>query len=687
MTEDAAPFESHADDLARLRCSVNDLGGRTALERVVQRLSELVADNEALRKQVTERGSAEEAQSGLESDSSLIVNSIPGLVVTLTPAGEIELVNDQVIRYCGSTLEELRLWTTNGTVHSDDLAHAVNVVSQSMMSGDPYEIIERLRRFDGIYRWFQVRGLPFRDSSGRIVRWYVLLTDVDDLKRAEEALRESVRQSRLIVDSIPGLVVALAPDGEVEFVNRQGVEFFGQPLEELKHWGTNGAIHPDDLPRLIEDFTYAIASGRPFEWEVRGRRFDGVYRWFQSRGFPLRDASGRIVRWYNLLVDVDERKRAEAELRRAYGHLAEAQLLTQTGSFTSDLMKDEHTWSDEFYRICDFEPGSKITIQRLGDIVHPEDVTLYDGAMQRAIAGAHSEFEFRIVTSRGVKHLRGAAHRIEQISGRPVFAGAIHDVTASKVADEALNNARSELARVARVATVSALTASIAHEINQPLSGIITNAGTCLRMLAADPPDIDGAQETARRTIRDGNRASDVITRLRALFSKKEFALESLDLNEATREVIALSLSDLQRQRVVLQSEFADDLPNITGDRVQLQQVILNLVRNASDAMMDVDDRPRQLLVRTERENGDRVRVMVRDSGIGVDRQTMDKLFDAFYTTKSGGMGIGLSVSRSIVERHQGRLWAEPNNGPGATFSFSIPLEPIPRSHGQWPTG
>src|SRR5260221_5363413 len=280
----------------------------------------------------------------------------------------------------------------------------------------------------------------------------------------------------------------------------------------------------------------------------------------------------------------------------------------------------------------------------------------------------------------------GNAHVIEQIEGRPMFVGALQDVTERMEAEEALNKARSELAHVARVATVSALTASIAHEINQPLSGIITNAGTCLRMLAADSPDIDGARETARRTIRDGNRASDVITRLRALFSKKEFALESLDLNDATREVIALSLSDLQRQRVVLQSEFADDLPKVTGDRVQLQQVILNLVRNASDAMIDVDDRPRQLLVRTERENGDRVRVMVRDSGIGVDRQTMDRLFDAFYTTKSGGMGIAFSASPSIVERHQGRLWAEPNDGPGATFSFSIPLEPIPRTHRQWPT-
>ena len=257
-----------------------------------------------------------------------------------------------------------------------------------------------------------------------------------------------------------------------------------------------------------------------------------------------------------------------------------------------------------------------------------------------------------------------------------MFVGALQDVTETELAEEALNKARSELAHVARVSTLNALTASIAHEINQPLSGIITNAGTCLRMLDGDPPNVEGARETARRTIRDGNRASDVISRLRALYGKKAFTLEPLDLNDVTRELIALSLSDFQRNRVILRSELTEDLPPVTGDRVQLQQVILNLLRNASDAMIGVDDRPRHLLIRTERENGDLVRLTVRDAGMGLDRQSMEKLFDAFYTTKKGGMGIGLSVSRSIIERHRGRLWAEPNDGPGATFSFSIPCGP-----------
>ena len=213
----------------------------------------------------------------------------------------------------------------------------------------------------------------------------------------------------------------------------------------------------------------------------------------------------------------------------------------------------------------------------------------------------------------------------------------------------ALGEVRSELAHVVRVASLGALTASIAHEVNQPLSGILTNASTCLRMLAADPPNVEGARETARRTILDGNRASDVIVRLRALFGKRKFIFEPVDVREAAQEVIALLLDELQRDRVHIRTEFADELPRVMGDRVQLQQVILNLIRNASDAMRDIEDRPRQLVVRTARDPDDPVRVSVQDAGAGLDPEDTNRLFDAFYTTKAGGMEIGLSVSRSIV--------------------------------------
>jgi signal transduction histidine kinase len=219
------------------------------------------------------------------------------------------------------------------------------------------------------------------------------------------------------------------------------------------------------------------------------------------------------------------------------------------------------------------------------------------------------------------------------------------------------------------------LTASIAHEVNQPLSGIVMNASTCLRMLDSDPPNIDGARETARRTIRDGNRASEVVTRLRTLFKRKEVAAEPVDLNDAAREVIALSLGELQSNRIVVRQDFAENLPAVTGDRTQLQQVILNLLRNASDAMRDVDDRPRQLLIKTENDGGKNVRLTVQDSGIGFVPDVADRLFESFYTTKENGMGVGLSVSRSIIEAHRGRLWASANDGPGASFAFSIPQD------------
>jgi signal transduction histidine kinase len=370
-----------------------------------------------------------------------------------------------------------------------------------------------------------------------------------------------------------------------------------------------------------------------------------------------------------------ERAQDEAALKRSEAFLAQGQQLSSTGTFSWRLQTDEITFSAEANRIFDFDSDGRVSLEQIADRIHPEDTVLLSEKVEFARrTGGDVDYEIRLrLADASVKYLRTIAHGSRDENGRVEYIGAIQDVTARRLSEQALERARSDLAHVARVATLGALTASIAHEVNQPLAGIITNASTCLRMLDAKPPDVDGARETARRTIRDGNRASDVITRLRSLFSKKEFTLEPLDLNEATREVITLSLSELQRNRVIVQSELADDLPSITGDRVQLQQVLLNLLRNASDAMVGVDDRPRRLLIRTETEGRDHVRVTVRDAGVGIERQCMEKLFDAFYTTKSGGMGIGLSVSRSIVERHHGRLWVEPNDGPGATLAFSIP--------------
>jgi PAS domain S-box-containing protein len=610
-----------------------------------------------------------------ERGSRSLLDTIPGLVAMLTPAGEVDAVNNELVEYCGQPLAAMRQWGTNGTVHSDDLPHIVPIFTGAIATGQPYDFEARIRRFDGLYRWCQVRGLPLRDANGHTARWYVLLTDIDDRKRAEDVVRANERNFKLIIDTIPALAWSARPDGNADFFNQHYLEFVGLSSDQASGSGWTRAVHPDDLNRLATTWQRILTSEAPGEAEARLRRYDGAYRWFLFRAYPLRDETGTVVKWYGVNTDINDLKHAEEELKRSEAFLVEGQRLARMGNFLWHLGTGDIAWSDEVYRMFQFEPGTPVNLELIGSRVHPQDVPMLYDMVERAQRGdSYFEYEHRLVMpDNSVKHLHLIAHAGRDHQGGLEYIGAVQDVTRRRLAEEALDRARSELAHVTRVATISALTASIGHEVNQPLSGIMTNAGTCLRMLDSDPPNLDGARETAKRTIRDANRASEVIDRLRALFTKKEFTLEPMDLNEATREVLALSLSELQSNQVVLQSELADGLPTITGDRIQLQQVILNLLRNASDAMAEVNDRPRQLLIRTEREDGDRVRLSVRDAGVGIDDQDLNKLFDAFFTTKVGGMGIGLSVSRSIVERHHGRLWAEPNDGPGATFSFSIP--------------
>jgi PAS domain S-box-containing protein len=503
-------------------------------------------------------------------------------------------------------------------------------------------------------------------------------------QRTDAARRASDCDARLILASIPGLVSILTAAGAVDFVNEPLVEYCGRTLEELKQWGTSDTVHPEDLPRVARMFTQAIASGEPYDFEARLRRFDGAYRWFQVRGLPLRDAGGAILRWYALHTDIDERKRTEDALRHSEASL---RAIVETTPECVHVIAGDGTLLSVNAAGAAMAGAPSVDLmlgRNFYDLVTPEDRERYRAFNESVCAGQKGFLEFHIFRMDGeCRDLETRAAPLRNDDGTVAQLGVARDITARKQAEARLRESQrnlrdtqEKLAYMMRVTTMAEMTASIAHEVNQPLSGILTNAGTSLRMLAADPPDVDGACETARRTIRDANRASDVIVRLRALFTGKELATESMDLNEATREVIALSMSELQRHRVMLRPELADDLPLVTANRVQLQQVILNLLRNASDAMAGVDDGPRHLLIRTECDEDDRVRLTVQDVGVGLDSHVMDKVFQAFYTTKSGGMGIGLSVSRSIIEKHGGHLWGEPNDGPGATFAFSIPRVP-----------
>ena len=280
----------------------------------------------------------------------------------------------------------------------------------------------------------------------------------------------------------------------------------------------------------------------------------------------------------------------------------------------------------------------------------------------------------------GRKHLKGVGdkeQRMYEDIKKSAEASGRYGKRAEEVAREnarRYHDVQMQLAHVNRMTTVGQLSASIAHEINQPISGIHTNASTCLRMLAADPPNVSGAQETARRSIRDANRAADIISRLRALFAKKQVRIDPVDLNDASREVISLALRELESSQVILRSEFAEDLPLVKGDRIQLQQVLLNLIRNASDAMRDIDDRQRELAITTSKAEPDGVLVSIQDSGPGIDPTRLDRIFDAFYTTKPDGLGMGLSVCRTIVEAHGGTLWATAASPHGAIFQLILPV-------------
>ena len=401
---------------------------------------------------------------------------------------------------------------------------------------------------NGSPMYVRASGKPVFDANGEFRGYRGTGTDVTAITCAQEALRESERSARSALDGIAGLVSVLAPNGELETANRQLLEYFGRSLEWLKNWGTNDAVHPEDLPRVLELFKKAMAAGIPFQHELRMRRFDGEYRWFDNRGVPIRDDSGRIARWYILLTDIEDRTRALAQL--------------------------------------------------------------------------------------------------EQM--------------------------QSDFAHMNRVSMMGELAASLSHEITQPIASARNNARAAQNFLDMQPPDLSEVREALGCVVGDTDRAGDIIDRIREHMKKAPPRKEHFDLNEAINEVIVLGRSAIIKNGVWVQTRLSEGLLPIHGDRVQLQQVALNLILNAVEAMGSVEAKPRDLLISTEQDRTG-VLVAVRDSGPGIDPSHLERVFDAFYTTKSGGMGMGLSICRSIIEAHGGRLWAEANEPRGTIFQFTLP--------------
>jgi PAS domain S-box-containing protein len=393
---------------------------------------------------IEDRKRAEDALRASERKSRLIVDSIPGFVCTLTANGEVEVLNRQISEYFGKTTEELKNWAVGDAVHPDDLPRAIDSWKRAVETGQPYALELRHRRADGAYRWFQARALPARDTEGRITGWYMLLTDIDDRKRGEDALRATERDLRLIFDSIPGFVWTMTAAGEVELVNPQMLAYFGRTLDELKDWAL--FVHPDDRERVVALWKSTKEAGQPYDVEHRLRRADGAYRWFQVRGLPQRDAEGHVLRWYNLVTDIDERKKAEEKLRRSEWHLLEAQRLGRSGSWSFDVASGLVTATPEMIRLVGVEPSEGP--EAWNAKMHPEDRKRHQELRKQCFTEkVNYEADYRMLLSDGtIKHMRSIGYPVLNNAGDLVeFLGTTIDITEQVEARTALENALTEV--------------------------------------------------------------------------------------------------------------------------------------------------------------------------------------------------------------------------------------------------
>jgi len=625
----------------------------------------------------------------MQAELAHLLDTLPAMVWTALPDGNIDFINRRWREFLGQG-DGTGTWDWNASIHPDDLA-AVGANWRSILrSGEEGEINARARRFDGEFEAVLMRCSPIHDEHGRIARWCAMVTKRNRGSCQREADLQvpglSAENLQLTIDTIPAAVWSARPDGSADFFNQHYLDYIGLPLAEALGWGWTQAIHPDDLPGLSENWRFLTTSGQAGEAEARIRRFDGEYRWFLFRTTPHRDESGKVVKWYGLNTDIEDRKQMEGRLRRSEAFLAEGQHLARMGNLSWRIATGEIIWSEPLYRIFEFEPGTAVTLDRIAERVPPEDVPMMMDMIARAQRGEMEfEYQHRIMFPDGrVKHLHLIAHRTPD-RDEVEYNGAVLDITQRRLSEETLEKVRSELAQVTRIMSLGALTASIAHEVNQPLSGIVTNAGTCLRMLSADPPNIEIAKETARRTIRDGNRAADIIARLRSLFARKVVAHQPVDLNEAAREVLALLAGDLHRSNVVLSTGFAVGLPRVGGDRIQLQQVIMNLATNAAQAMafcgeLSVSLAASNVDAERARTNpdlqvGPYAVLSVRDTGQGMDERTLSRIFEPFFTTKAPGegTGLGLSLSYGIVKQLGGSIDLKSKVGEGTEVTIALP--------------
>jgi PAS domain S-box-containing protein len=496
-----------------------------------------------------------------------------------------------------------------------------------------------------------------------------------------------------LLDQVPEGIVLLDADDRVLRINGEFTRLFGYAPNEATGHLLNDLVRPEALEDQAPPPTMRMrpTQGRvSFDAICRARHGNLVH--VSVLGAPI-DVASADVKGLVIYRDIADRVRAErarqqadearaAEARRkSEVFFSEGQRLSHTGSWAYIVATNELVWSEEHCRLLGYDPATtKPTLDLFWQRVHPEDLPGMQQDFERAVQQKRGvDREFRVVLPDGTtKYLHGMDQAVVDETGRLIeFVGTTMDVSDRKQAEAALDAARDELARVTRTTTMGEFAASIAHEVNQPLAAVVANANACHRWLAREKPDVQQAKAAAQRVIKDGKRAGDVIAGIRSLFKKSPMELGPVDLAQVIREVLDAIRPELVRQRILVRASLPGDLPPVQGDGVQLQQVVVNLITNAIQAMSGVPDRARELVIGTSRGDlagAPGVLVTVQDTGVGFEAEQEGKLFEAFYTTKSDGLGMGLGISRSIIEALGGRLWASHNPGRGATFQFVLPV-------------
>jgi PAS domain S-box-containing protein len=611
-------------------------------------------------------------------------------------------------------------------IHPDDRGRVADIVESAVRRKTDFEVEYRVVLPDGSLRYLYTVGRRMLDPSGNLVQFVGTAMDVTERRRAEEE-----RQAHLwFLESMDRVNRAIQGTHDL----RQMMSAVLSAVLAIFNCDRSWLVTPCDpeapswrvaMEQTRAEFPGAFALGRdlPVEPEIAEafrtvRAAAGPARFGSGSAHPLPGESGTRFsvrsmmamaiypsgdKPYMLGLHQCSRSRVwspqEERLLKEIGRrledaltlsfmlrnlgeserrLEEAQSISHVGYWERDLATDRYAWSNETYRIFGLRPQERVmTFEAIRDAVHPADRSMMTAAVTKALeSGSRYDLEYRAICPDGeIRFVRSQGDVVRDESGRPrhVF-GTVQDVTELRHAEEALRKAQGELAHVTRVKTLGELVASIAHEINQPLTAIVADATASLNWLGKPEPPLEMVREALQGIVADGHRAGDVIQRIRQLATKSYPQKARLDTNDLIHGVVPLVRTEVLKHQVSLRLALASSLPPALGDRVQLQQVIINLVMNGVEAMAIVDDRPRELVIRSEGHDGDRVLVAVQDAGVGLDPRHVDRLFSAFFTTKPGGMGMGLSISRSIIEGHGGRLWATPNPKHGATFQFTLPV-------------